>query len=250
MTNRKKNDEQKHAYEHVLRSLLSIGDILRDCCNDIDDIELDSSTNVRALDRILGWIYETSNEIKGLYPDLAPGKDEPIPRRWPADPKRTPRREPTREEALRRLRHELELARLILQEAGPFASELGIPTADLAESIDTVKRIYAAATRETWKDLSDQQKRLRIRDWGIPDGVTEPPPPDRDAALNRLNEKLDVAAKVLDDCAQLIADTELDAPVHLRGIGNCLATIFDIHTQIYRERPDLTPQFLKNRETE
>jgi hypothetical protein len=143
------------------------------------------------------------------------------------------------------VRHHLELARLILQECGPFARELGITAGELEEHLAKVKDIHTAAVQEIWKDLPDRGRRSWITDWGMPAGVPEPPPPDRHEALGRLSDKLYTAGKVLDDCAQLIVDLDLEPKLHLRAIGNCLATIFDIQQQVYSERPDLIPGFLK-----
>jgi hypothetical protein len=140
----------------------------------------------------------------------------------------------------------LELARLILQECGPFSGALGIASAGLEEHLAKVKNIHAAVLKEIWKDLPDAGRRGWIRHWGMPEGVPEPPPPDRHEAVGRLNEKLETAGKVLDDCAELIVELELEPKLHLYAIANCLATIFDIQGQIYAERPDLIPGFLKD----
>jgi len=239
--------KRKHAYDHVLRSLHAARDVLIECCGEIDDLRLDAPRNTRDINLILHWFRDTSARIYKIYPELSPPVREPPPRRWPADPKKSPaRRELTREEALYRVRHHLELARLILQECGPFAGELGIAYEGLGEHLAKVKDIHTAVLQEIWKDLPDRRRRASIRNWGMPEGVPEPPPPDRHEALGRLNDKLETASKVLDDCAGLIVELELEPKLHLYAIANCLATIFEIQQQIYEERPDLIPGFLKD----
>jgi len=239
--------QRKHAYEHVLRSLHSAYNVLIECSLEIDDIQLDAPRNTRDINGMLQWARDIAARIYDTYPELSPPASEPPPRRWPADPEKSPApHQLTREEALSRVQHHLELARLILQECGPFARELGITAGELEEHLAMVKEIHSAVLQEIWKDLPDRSSRRRwIRDWGMPDGVPEPPPPDRHEALGRLSDKLDTAGKVLDDCAQLIVDLELEPKLHLRAIGSCLATIFDIQQQVYSERPDLIPGFLK-----
>jgi hypothetical protein len=200
----------------------------------------------RDLNLILNWVHETSAEIYKLYPELAPPAREPPPRRWPRDPKtRGKRRDLTRKEALYRLRRHLEIAQLILAESMPFAHQLEISTGDLDDQLSKVNEVHEAVMHELWKDLPDESRRSWIRVSGMPEGVSEPAQPDRHAALGRLNEKLETAAKVLDDCAQLVVDLELEPQAHLRSVGRALGTIFEIQNQIYEERPDLIPEFLK-----
>jgi hypothetical protein len=123
---------------------------------------------------------------------------------------------------------------------------LGFPAEGLEDNLIRVGGVHTAVVQEIWKDKSDAGKRAWVRSWGLPDGVPEPPPPNRGEALARLNDKLETAGKVLGDCAELVVETELGPLEHLRAIGTCLATIFDIQFQIYHERPDLTPRFLKD----
>jgi hypothetical protein len=238
---------RKHAYEHVLRSLHSAYDVLIECCHEIDDVRLDAPRNTSDINLILQWFRDATTQIYKIYPELSPPAREPPARRWPADPEKSPApRELTRDEVLYRVRHHLELARLILQECGPFARELGITAEGLEEHLAKVKDIHTAVVKEIWKDLPDPGRRGWIRNRGMPEGVPEPPPPDRHEALGRLNEKLATAGKVLDDCAELVVELELEPKLHLYAIANCLATIFEIQGQIYAERPDLIPGFLKD----
>lgn len=238
--------QRKHAYEHVLRSLHSAYDVLIDCALEIDDIQLDAPRNTRDINRILQWTRDAAGEICDTYPELSQPASEPPLRRWPADPQKSPApQQLTREEALSRVRHHLELARLILQECGPFTRELGITAGELEEHLAKVKDIHTAVVQEIWRDLPDRSRRSWITDWGMPQGVPEPPAPDRHEALGRLSDKLHTAGQLLDDCAQLIVDLDLEPKLHLRAIGSCLATIFDIQQQVYSERPDLIPGFLK-----
>jgi hypothetical protein len=59
-----------------------------------------------------------------------------------------------------------------------------------------------------------------------------------------LDEKLETAAKLLDDCAGLVVELDIYEG-KLSGIGTCLGIVFQVQERIYSERPDLLPQFLK-----
>ncbi len=63
--------------------------------------------------------------------------------------------------------------------------------------------------------------------------------------LDYLNSLLDRSAKTLDRCAGLIRDIEDFPSSNIRHIGEALASVFEIHRDIYQQRPDLTPEFLK-----
>jgi len=66
------------------------------------------------------------------------------------------------------------------------------------------------------------------------------------ASLESINEKLRVAAEMLDQAASEIRDLPLDpAKKHIGGIGEALGNIFQIQHEIYRLRPELQPDFLK-----
>ncbi len=247
MTVSKQDASRRRAYEHVLRSIWSARDVLIECCHEIEDVGLNAARNTRDLNLILHWVHDTADRIYKICPELAPPEREPPLRRWPKDPgAQAAPPEMDRNRALHRLHHHLELARLILRESGPFARQLGFTAESLDEHLAKVKDAHTAVVQEIWKDKPDAAKRSWIRDWGMPDGVPEPPPPDRSEALARLNEKLETASKVLDDCVQLAVETELEPRDHLRAIATCMATIFDIQQQIYAERPDLIPGFLKD----
>ncbi len=246
MSAKKKGDKPvRQAYEHVLSSIWSAYEVLIECCHEIEDVGLDAARNTRDLNLILHWVHDTANQIYKLEPELAPPERELPLRRWPKDP-HAPAATPDldRNRALHRLNRNLELARLILQESGPFARQVGL-SASLQEDLAKIKEVHTAVIQEIWKGNSDAAKRSWVRDWGMPDGVPEPLPPDRNEALTRLNQKLETAGKLLDDCAELVVETELGPRDHLRAIGTCLATIFDIQHQIYEERPDLIPGYLK-----
>jgi 2-methylisocitrate lyase-like PEP mutase family enzyme len=64
-------------------------------------------------------------------------------------------------------------------------------------------------------------------------------------SLDTLNAELERAGKMLDDCAGVIKDLDLDPRANIGHIGQALAAIFEIQFQICRERPDLTPTLLK-----
>ena len=237
---------RKQAYAHILRSVQSAFYVLIECCHEINDLRLDAARNTHDMNVILGWVESVRSQIHKKYPDLAP-KREPLLRRWPADPRKSPApRDLTRAQALFRLRHHLELAWLILHESGPFAGGLELAAHGLSEHLRKIEDVQRAVVQEIWKDLPNQRKRDWVRERGLPEGVPEPPPLDRHDALGRLNEKLGTASQVLDDCAELIVELELEPKDSLRAVGSCLATIFDIQQQIYEERPDLIPGFLKD----
>jgi hypothetical protein len=49
---------------------------------------------------------------------------------------------------------------------------------------------------------------------------------------------------LLDDCAGLVAELDIYEG-KLSGIGTCLGILFEVQERVYKERPDLVPQFLK-----
>lgn len=241
--------ERKHAYEHVLESLHSIYDVLIECCHEIDDVQLDAARNTRDINGILEWIHGVNSSIYKLYPEFRPPKPEPPTRRWPkerssSDPAEALRL--TRDDALLRLRHHLELARIILRESWPFAQRLGLATDGLEDHVARIEKLHESVIEEIWGDLTDERRRAWIRDWGKPERVLEPPPPDRRRVIERLNDKLETVGKTLDECAELVVELELEPKEYLRAIGTSLATIFTIQHQIYEERPDLIPLFLRD----
>ena len=66
------------------------------------------------------------------------------------------------------------------------------------------------------------------------------------ASLESINEKLRAAAEMLDQAAHEIRDLRLDpAKKLISGIGVALGNIFQIQHEIFRLRPDLQPDFLK-----
>ncbi len=65
------------------------------------------------------------------------------------------------------------------------------------------------------------------------------------ASLESINEKLQIAAKNLDQAAQEIRDVPLEpAEEHIRRLGEALTSIFRIQHEIYRLRPGLKPENL------
>jgi hypothetical protein len=66
-----------------------------------------------------------------------------------------------------------------------------------------------------------------------------------EVSLERLNRQLAMSSRMLDDCAGLIRDLELNPKENIRRIGEALVLIFDVQDQIYEQRPDLTPEHLK-----
>ena len=236
-------ERRKEAYEHILQSLSSAWYVLIECAWEIDDIGLDPALNNRDINRVLNWIYETKPEIYEAVPELAP-PERPMPRRrWATDPKRRGYKKYTREQALSRLQRNLELAGLILRESVPVARSIRLGK-KVGERLKAVEEVRIKLAQEIWKDLPDRRKRLWIADGKKPKGVAEPPPADRAKGLERLNEKLETASKLLNDCAELVV--QLDMPNgKVSAVGTCLALIFDIQERIYKERPDLIPQFLK-----
>ncbi len=79
----------------------------------------------------------------------------------------------------------------------------------------------------------------------MPGAAKRVEPQDRSETLALLDQDLTLASRVLDNCAGLFRDLDLD-PVNVRTIADCLASISDVHWQIYQERPDLVPDFLRD----
>jgi hypothetical protein len=241
--NREATEARREAYEHILNSLASAHDVLIECAWEIDDIRLDPALNNRDINRVLNWMFEVREEIYQTVPELAPPPKPTPRRRWATDPKRRGRARYTRDQALYRLEHNLNLAGLILRESLPFARSLRLGK-KVSERLASVEDVRTKLAQEIWKELPDHLKRLRVAEGRQPKGVAEPPPADRDKGLARLNEKLETASKLLNDCAELVV--ELDMPNgKVSAVGTCLALIFDVQDRVWKERPDLIPQFLK-----
>lgn len=66
------------------------------------------------------------------------------------------------------------------------------------------------------------------------------------ATLESINRLLSVSATLIDHAAVEIRDAKLE-PVHenIERIGKALAEVFEIQHQIYKLKPELTPEHLK-----
>jgi hypothetical protein len=66
------------------------------------------------------------------------------------------------------------------------------------------------------------------------------------ATLESINRLLSVGATLLDHAAAEIRDAKLE-PVreNIESIGKALAEVFEIQHQIYKLKPELTPEYLK-----
>jgi hypothetical protein len=69
----------------------------------------------------------------------------------------------------------------------------------------------------------------------------------REVSLEYLDYRLSRASRLLDECAKLIRDLELNPQYNITKIAEALTRIFEIRSQIYDQRPDLMPDFLKKR---
>lgn len=65
------------------------------------------------------------------------------------------------------------------------------------------------------------------------------------ATLEKLDNLLSEAANLLDQAGSEITDLHMNSEENLRKIGEALVTIFEIRLQIFKQRPDLTPDYLK-----
>ena len=66
------------------------------------------------------------------------------------------------------------------------------------------------------------------------------------ASAETIHSLLANAARLLDEAATEIRDAHLlDKSTNIRRIGNALAEIFEIQHELYRHRPDLQPEFLR-----
>jgi len=66
-----------------------------------------------------------------------------------------------------------------------------------------------------------------------------------EVSLERLNRQLQMCSRMLDECAGLVRDLELNPKENIKKIGEALFSIFAITDNIYKQRPDLTPKYLK-----
>lgn len=63
--------------------------------------------------------------------------------------------------------------------------------------------------------------------------------------LEQLDNELKQASKILDNCAYLIRNIPLEpTSTNIKNIGYALSYIFDIQNEIYKLKPELTPQYL------
>lgn len=67
------------------------------------------------------------------------------------------------------------------------------------------------------------------------------------ASLDLLDKNLRQAAKLLDACADQLRDLQLNSDQNIERIGQTIATIFEIQQDIYAQRPQLTPPYLKTK---
>jgi len=66
------------------------------------------------------------------------------------------------------------------------------------------------------------------------------------ASLDRLEELLAASARTLDDAAHEIRDLNFNKQMNIRRIGELIAEISLLRNEIYLQRPDLKPDYLKS----
>jgi hypothetical protein len=64
--------------------------------------------------------------------------------------------------------------------------------------------------------------------------------------LGRINKRLTGATRQLNQAARDIRDAKFQPQRSILKIGEALAIVFDIQNEIYRERPDLLPKYMRN----
>ena len=64
-------------------------------------------------------------------------------------------------------------------------------------------------------------------------------------SLDNLNDLLTEAAKLLNNAAEEVRDNKLNKHENIKKIGESLVNIYEIQLEIYKVRPDLTPDILK-----
>jgi hypothetical protein len=65
------------------------------------------------------------------------------------------------------------------------------------------------------------------------------------ASLDHLEELLTEAGRTLDRAAAEIRDLGFSPEVHIRNIADILVKISEIRSEIYKVRPDLTPDYFR-----
>jgi hypothetical protein len=63
--------------------------------------------------------------------------------------------------------------------------------------------------------------------------------------LDELHEMLADCRAKLDMCVSKIKKSELDSEKNIKSIGHALAHLYDINDTIYKLRPELKPEYLK-----
>jgi hypothetical protein len=65
------------------------------------------------------------------------------------------------------------------------------------------------------------------------------------ASLEHLNELLAKSGELLDQAANEVRDLQLNPDQNVRKLGEVLVSIFEIRLQVFEQRPDLEPDYLK-----
>lgn len=65
------------------------------------------------------------------------------------------------------------------------------------------------------------------------------------SSLDSLNTLLSDAGTLLDQASSEIRDTKLNPEQNIGRIGAALMKIFEVRMEIYQQRPDLSPEYLK-----
>ena len=70
---------------------------------------------------------------------------------------------------------------------------------------------------------------------------------DRDRELEQLGGKLEAATNLLKESIGLIKTLNLDVPANVKRVAEALANIIELQFQLYHLRPDLAPEYMRDK---
>ncbi len=225
-------DERQEKLEQLLQQLDIAAGALHESIHWVNQIDFNRQEDLRALTEALMAIYAHRDVVFEERPDLAPPKPDRI---W-SDVNRPHERK----DVLDRLFDQLRFADQILRDATARVTALGLHSGSGKYTMASTLERTAAMTREVGMELD-----VLAKTNAMPGAAKRVEPQDRSETLALLDQDLTLASHVLDNCAGLFRDLDLD-PVNVRTIADCLASISDVHWQIYQERPDLVPDLLRD----
>lgn len=215
----------------LLHQLDIAADALRESAHWVRELDLRTEQNLRRIGQVLSAVHQGRDVIFQERPDLAPPES---PRVWAEGPPKY-----QRSDALHRLHEELWFVHDILRDAAVRVEMLDLRQQEGNYTLERALKTIASLKNSVSRQIEGRKRRRMTRS-------STPEPEGRDEMLERLEQDLQLAVRILgEDCAGLFRELNLRSRKNIRAIGGSLVGIFDIQEQIYAERPDLIPEFLR-----